>query len=469
MKKIPLIIFLNVFIFFSLFSQEDQKIKQIDLDEFINMVCQNSRFEELLIDELTLAYQEKLKIPAGDLIVSSTAEYNLFYSKDLFHGFKGGVSLSKLFPISGTEISGGLSWDPGSGIRPSSNLTLNVEQSIIKDAFGRVTRIRKKIAGMETEIASNQIIESYEEYLAFLINLYLEWYSAYMNVKNAGKAFADSEALLNNVKSKLRYNIALPIDVNKSKLQMLSKKEQYTNLLSYYTNLLYKIKEATKCNNIDQELMPDFGAEIKDVTIDFEMSYYSFQKESRTALILQMINKNSDLELKVALDDLLPSAKLYGGYSFKGDGYFFNSNRTHNVILGISIDVPAIQPHERSTYKIRKIEKNKSKLSYINDLDDIKTELMELYNNIETEKKIIELSEQKVTLSEQIIKAELKDYSQGRASLDDLIAVYNTLDSNNLSKINHTIQLSKYYIEWYRLTDTLISRPDKLEVKNNIF
>ena len=89
-----------------------------------------------------------------------------------------------------------------------------------------------------------------------------------------------------------------------------------------------------------------------------------------------------------------------------------------------------------------------------------KTDLRNLFNQIEREKKLISIAEEKIKLAESILKDETKNYSYGKVSLNDFIRAVNTVDENRFSMIQHTIQHKVLLTEWLRLTDQLISRKD---------
>ena len=62
---------------------QDALIRNISLKEFIKQAYENDTvFKEILIDQLNLKYQKALKIPAGDLVISVTNQYNTYLDID---------------------------------------------------------------------------------------------------------------------------------------------------------------------------------------------------------------------------------------------------------------------------------------------------------------------------------------------------------------------------------------------------
>ncbi|MBU0634022.1 MAG: hypothetical protein KKA52_03050, partial [Candidatus Omnitrophica bacterium] len=134
----------------------------LGVEEFVKLAAQNdTRFEEILIDELALQYRKDLNLPARDLILSIKAQYDFFLSQDREEP-ESTVSLEKLFPYFGTSFSASYKSAPSfSSQANSSEFTFSISQPIAKNAFGSATRLQDKIIGLETDVARHQIIEAY--------------------------------------------------------------------------------------------------------------------------------------------------------------------------------------------------------------------------------------------------------------------------------------------------------------------
>ena len=160
----------------------------VSIEDFIQSATKNDEvFDEILIDNLKLAYRKDLNLPAKDLVLSVKAQNNFYLSQNRDdQDVK--VSLSKLFPYIGTEVSASYENKPSlSSTTSGSLLECVISQPIAENAFGKNTRLQDKIIGVEIDVATYQIVEAYEDYLASLIALYYNWYSSYENLK-IGKA-----------------------------------------------------------------------------------------------------------------------------------------------------------------------------------------------------------------------------------------------------------------------------------------
>ena len=440
---------------FASFSEET-KLKLLTLEEFITLASENdTNFEEILMDELKLKYKRPLTLPARDLVLSLKSQYDFVLYKDRSN-MENAVSLSKLFPFTGTEISAG--YDTGlnpSTYEISSEFNAMISQPIARNAFGRNAQILDKIVGLEVDIANYQIVEAYEDYLAALIQLYYNWYSAYENVKTAENSYNENLKLLKNIKERQKYKIALPVDVNKISLQVTAKKEALISLENKYTEYLSMIKESIKYDSKDG-LEPRAPSVYEYVVIDFEPDYEIFVKKSRTIKALELLEDKSSLEVDKYADELLPSIDIIAGYSREGAGYDITDSE-ETVYAGMSMDWPLPGEAGQAKYQDSKIDLKKTKLSGENIRLRLKTNLKNLYDQIKREKELISLAQEKVDLAGSIVEDDRKNYSLGRLTINDLIDEVNKLEDNKFNKIFHEVQLKRLIVEWLRLTDSLVS------------
>ncbi|MFH1797943.1 MAG: TolC family protein [Candidatus Omnitrophota bacterium] len=438
------------------YAQEDA-CEVLSLEDFIHSASINDkRFEEILIDKLKLKYKKALGLPADDLVISLKRQYNfVFDPKDTEE--EDTISLSKLFPYTGTEIAAEYN---SSFSRTTHEMTsdfeVTVSQPIAENAFGRNSRLLGKIIGVETDVANFQIIEAYEDYLASLVQLYYNWYSACENVRTARNSYNENVKLLENIKEREKYKIALPVDVNKVSLQVAIKKEALITLQNKYDEYLNMIKESIRYEG-EEDLQPRTPSAYEDVEIDFEADYAKFSAESRTIEILKMLETKSAIEVNKYADELLPSIDIIAGYSLEGTGREIEDvNRL--VYAGASLDWPFPGAVERAGYETSKIELNKTKLFAENIHCRLHTNLKNLNDQIIREKELIVTARNKIDYAQAIVDDDKKNYSLGRTTLNDLIDEVNKLEDNKFNKIFHEVQLKRLIVEWLRLTDTLLQK-----------
>jgi len=448
-----LVLCLVFVIMFPLSAEEPQ---EISFQEFIESAIKNDTgFENILIDELSLKYRKDLGLPARDIVLSVKAEYDFILSQNREEPSLT-TSLSKLFPIQGTEIEASYRTIPAlSSDQSNSELVLSLSQPIAENAFGKVTRYKDKIIGTEIDLAKHQIIEAYEDYYAKLMTVYLNWIEAYDNLEIGQYSYNENEKLLNDIKQRERSAIALKIDVNKTNLQVLAKEEKLVQLEENYQKQLNIIKTAIRYKG-SQELKPKREMIHKDISVSFDPDYENFKRESRTYEILDLLKDKSQLEVDKLSHELLPSVNLLFRYNLAGKDPGIK-NQEDQFFAGVEMDWPIKDQVKEAQYEVSIIQKDKTRLLTQNIHYKLYQDLKNLELGIKRERKLITIANKKIKLSQSVLKDEIENYSFGKVTLNDYIDAVNSLDNQRFNKISHETLHQKLITEWLRLTDRLVS------------
>ena len=428
---------------------------KLTLREFIQRATtQDHNFEAILINQLPLLYQHDLLMPDSDVILDVKYQNNFYLSQDR-NNPEAVLSLSKLFPVTGTDVS--VSYNKTSSatsIPDDSSLQLLISQPIARNAFGKNTQLLSQITDIKNDVSRYQVVEAYEDYLASLSAIYYSWYSAYENLRVGQASYRSNQRLMKNILERQRQNIALPVDVNKMKLLLLGKKENLVVLEELYSNLSNLIFKS-----INNNATPYIPAKPERPTADvqFERDYENFTQNSRTYKILRLLEQQGTLQVKKAADDLLPSTNLLLGYKLEGKDWGVKQQQ-RDFFAGISLRWPIGRTVDKAKYQVSKIEYKKTVLSNQNKYAELQTNLKNIYLQIEREQKLISMSQQKTSLSESILRDESENYSFGKITLNDYITAVNRVDENKFSYTEHQVQLNKLLLEWLRITDRLVNK-----------
>ena len=428
----------------------------LTMEEFIKTAVKNDEsFEEILAAQLALKYSKDLALPAKDLILSVKGQNEFYINQDRSDpGIA--VSLSKLFPYAGSEISAEYSATPYSNSKGvSSAISFYFSQPIAKNAFGKAVGLQDKITGVETKIAAYQITEAYEDYLALTIVAYYNWYLAFENLKIGHSSYEQSLKLLENIKKRKKSSIALDIDVNKIKIQVLGKKENLIALEKEYDTSFNLIKQAIRYEGADI-LKPSNPFKFGESEISFKEEYKQFTDSSRTYDILKLLEEKSSLNVDKYADNLLPSTNFLFGYQVSGLDFGVKSSDS-NLFAGLSLKWLFSDQAGRANHEIAKISDKTTFLSNRSKYARFESDLKNLFLQLEREKKLIETGAEKIKLSKLILADETTNYSYGKVSLNDLIDAVNRIDENNFSKLGHLVRYKILITEWLRITDRLVS------------
>lgn len=428
----------------------------LSLKDFIQRATQNdTRFEAILIDQLPLPHRRDALLPDSDVILDVKHQHNFYLDQERDNP-ESTLSLSKLFPYNGTEVSLAYSKSSSSLTETDdSSLQFLISQPIAKNAFGKGYRLREQIIGIENDVIRHQIVEAYEDYLASLTAAYYNWYTAYENIKVGQASLQSSQKLLDEILERQRQKVALPIDVNKMKLLLIGKKESLIILQELYDNLSNLIFKAIRHKGTIPYRPMQPGSPARDVR--FNEDYEKFTQSSRTYKILRRLEQQGTLQVKQAADDLLPSTNLLLGYKLEGQDWGIR-DQERSYFAGISLRWPIGRSVDKAKYKIAQIEYKKTVLSNQNKYEELHTNLKNLFLQVRREQKLIAIAEQKIKLAEAILKDEAENYSLGKVTLNDYLDAVNRVDENRFNHTEHTVQLNKLLVEWLRLTDQLVDK-----------
>ena len=427
------------------------------LKEFIQLATQNDiTFEAILIEQLSLHHRRVMLLPDSDVIMDVKFQHQFFLNQNR-NSPEATLSLSKLFPYNGTQLS--LSYrKTASSLAPDddSSLQFLLTQPIAQNAFGKGIKLQDKIVGIENDIRRYQIVEAYEDYLASLTAAYYNWYSAYENLKVGQSSYQSNQKLMKNIRDRQRQKIALPIDVNKMQLLLIGKSENLIvlqEIYDTYSNLIFK---AIRYKGTTPYIpaTPDRPGS----NVQFEADYANFTQNSRTYQILRLLEQQGTMEVKKAADELLPSTNLLLGYQLDGKDWGIHE-LDQSFFAGISLRWPiGGSSVSKAKESIAKIEHKKTVLSNQNKYEELHTNLRNLYLQIQREEKLIAIAEEKIKLAEAILRDETQNYSFGKVTLNDYIVAVNRVDESRFSYTDHNVQLNKLLVEWLRLTDQLVEK-----------
>lgn len=426
----------------------------LPLEEFIQLATANDpAFEAILIDRLALQHRRDALLPDRDLILEIKQQHNFYIDQDR-NSPATSLSLSKLFPFSGAEVSlsYGKAYSTTSAL-DESTLQFLVSQPIARNAFGKGLKMRDKIIGIENEVLRYQVTEAYEDYLASLTAAYYNWYSAYESLKVGTASYASSQKLLANILERQRQKIALPIDVNKMQLALAGKKENMIVLQEIYDSLSNLVLKATG-NKGGVTFIPVQPKSPVD-NVQFERDYQQFTDTSRTYRVLRLLEQQGTMEVAKAADDLLPSTNLLLGYQVDGEDWGIR-NPDRSYFAGLSLQWPIGRSVDKARHQIAKIQQKKTVLSNRNKYEELRTNLKNLYQQILREQELIAVSRNKLRLAEAILRDETENYSFGKVTLNDYIFAVNSVDENRFKLTERTVARNKLMVEWLRLTDRLV-------------
>lgn len=451
------VIFISLNSCASLMAQE----QTLTIRQFLEKAVKtDTAFAEILIDSLYLQYNKTLKLPARDWMLSLLGQYN-FITDTAKTKPEGTVSLDKLFPQTATKLAisykGSLASDYASN---NSRLDVSLSQSIAANAFGKVYKFQDKIIGIENEVAAYQIVEAYEDYMAYIITSYYLWYEACQNLEIGRSSYKENLKLLDNIKERKKSKIALDIDVNKIHLQVLAKEKKLITLEAAKENALNTIKTIIRTENVEGlvPLSPDLY-QVDATTMENQIIRKDIITKSRTVEILKMLEAKSTLDVKRYAGELLPTVDFILGYRLEGADLDFQESDSL-VYAGFKVEYPFSNSQGTAKHRVALLEEQKALLTTDSIYFTLSNQVQNVLLKIKQEQKLLEISKSSKDLLELIVADESQNYIFGKVTLNDYIAAVNKLDDARFDCINHLMQLKQLNITYLRLTDKLVRKKD---------
>ncbi|MBN2650758.1 MAG: TolC family protein [Spirochaetales bacterium] len=438
--------------------EPEESPQVLTFEEFVKKACTNPSFEKLLSQQFNLQYDKRLSIPADQLLLNVKSGYKLahIFETSTEHSYQGDISLAGIFRESGTRLTTGFSLAGPT----SSALYFSIIQNIATDAFGRQQRMLTSKASVDIHLAEVQLVEAYEDYLATAANLYMQWFLDYQRYEAGIRAYKTSYQLLEIIRDKMKYRIADVNDENKTLLQVYSKQESLYNLGKKFRETSTLIFESAGIE-LTQQFVPEKPQIFDNIEVDFGKIHKDFMEKSRTYSVFDLTMKSEDLKLKIAEDNLLPSAQLYMDFNLRGNNYFFIDG-VDSLSFGLGID---LSYDFLSVHKKVGVEKQKMDI-FIKNLDNekrkslLEAQIRNLVNDIKNIRQLTELSYTQYEIAQAVYQRESTRYSDGKIDLNFLIQALNQVDSAQAKIVAYYVQEKQLLLELHRLADLLVVKMD---------
>ncbi len=447
------ILFLFIIVLPGVPAENSQAGKGFSVKEYIEASCRNNpEFKKILIEKLYLEYRDDLDLDIGEIIAEIETSY--LYSLDTdAEGMKSGITIGRLFPDTGTEISLNYQTSPAVLDRNSA-VSINISQEIAGNAFGKRYRLEKKNLDFEKEIIRYQIAEAYEDYIYYLITVYFDWLSSYRTMITARNSYKESIKLLDNITDRKRNSIADDSDVNRITLQSLSKEESVSLSENEYRNITDLLRDTCGCVSEDIIYPVDPSSDFPDAG---NLNTDDIKKKSRTYRMLSLYEKIGITEVQIKKHNLLPSVSLFSEIAASGKGYGVSDETERTLSLGISLSGIGERRYKRAALETSRIDLDKQMLENRISVNDLDIKLKTVSGNINNLKNIIKIYERKIRLSEMILESERKKFNIGKTDLSSLIDAINALDENRIKKREYESEINIYKAQWLSLTDSLVT------------
>ena len=342
----------------------------------------------------------------------------------------------------------------------SKTVSLNIEQNILRNFFGREDRL--KLQSANDQYKSLKLARK-EDMQKLVLNTAEKFWNSYIlniHVQQAKKTQSDYKELVELIQKKSKLGHIQPGEAPQILSQYERTLKQQKEMETQFKNSMIELKEFTQ---------------IKDKKFKFQkhrtfsMPHFSPVKDIEKLNIVQINRTHHSSELAL-LDSqkyfYLPYIKLYAGADFSGNkkGWMeiLKSPETKNYKIGVNFMYPLSHSPARwkrsSSLQAKKLQ---HELEYQDHKQKIRNQLKTNWNQLKTAQNSLKASFKILKLQKQALNEIRQSYIQGRIPIDRLISAQDR--STEVKKEN--LQAQKNYnlslLKYYTLRDELLSRYQK--------
>ncbi len=115
---------------------------------------------------------------------------------------------------------------------------------------------------------------------------------------------------------------------------------------------------------------------------------------------------------------------------------------------------------KKADYETSRIRQDQTRVQTENTYYRLYANILNLYEQIERERKLVEIADERIKLAESVFKDEAENYSYGKATINEYINAFSALDANRFNRVFHVVLQKKLMVEAMRLLDRLITKEE---------
>ena len=428
----------------------------IDLGLFVEWAIEKDpRLEQYLHERLRVNFLKDTVLPSSAVVLSVRNDFGFALDEGNRSTFLEAAA-SKPFPKMGTNLSASYQINQ----RPDRHervTTFGLEQSLLKNSFGGQVRRLDTRLDLENEVLLLQSAEAYEDYLAVLINNFLEWRLTFLSRIAERELHEESLRLKKNAEGRRRRNIATTIDVEKMTLQTLDQEETILDLdlrLAKQSGLVAESIGLDAAKGAVPGAVPKLYVD----TNNFDQEMTLALEQSRTLRALKLSEDAGRLNVSVRKEELWPELNFVLGFEYDDSTRFTTATNRQELFVGFNFQWPLGQRPAKARVAESKYELVLAEVARRQYQQNLTAALHAQFSQLKTAQQRATLSKRKWDLAKRIVRGETKRYENGRIGIETLILVRKDLAENHLAYLRNEIELNKLMIEWFRLTDQLVKR-----------
>jgi len=329
---------------------------------------------------------------------------------------------------------------------------IQIEQDLLKNAFGKEQRFKKDILEKKQKIQQFEALENYESFLASHIKEYLDFSQAAIEVDLSESLLDSSKSLYSYVNNKYKKNAANITDLKRARLQDILKEEEFIEKRENYESIKQRILLSISLDDVS--LSPEMSLDLFSIYPNMINSF-----DVKRLRRYQMVVLQQELvaeEYQIAKDEDLAELSLLGAYKIDQSTRFTNTVNRNESSVGIRLSMPFKNTKASAQKKIKALDVKYGQLDQIKVSKELEDEYQTLDSNLQKLKKQFVLSQEKLKLMKDVLDDESLRYRRGRIDTDKILEANNTYAVYQFENYEQLLALNKSYIDWLVLNDQLV-------------
>ncbi len=427
----------------------------IPMDVYLNSVKNNDLFlKSIQANRSRLEFKKDLKSPDSAWILSITDQYGISSDNDSdTHRFTG--QLSKTIPSTGTELT--LQYNDNKlADREEQVKTVQLEQSLLKNAFGYQGRLVYEDLNEEDRRIYLQLVEDYEDYLAERIKNYLAYLSSYEDLKLAKKQLNEARSLFKEINERRKKSIARKVDVDRSLAEVLDFQNSVIEAEMNFSSAEIKLSEGL--GEIQLAKVKTFEVPFYSRPIQETNDSSSLANSSRVVQLKESELKSSQIAIDLNENDLWPELKFLVGLSEDESSRFGTAVNRRESFFGLSFEYKFDDSIKRAELAQSEFSNRKRSLELNALKDQVQKQIRDSRGRVEKQKERLEIYKKQVEVLSRLYSEEQRRFRRGRVDLETLIEVKNRLSRARTHLISQKVEVAKVIVDYKALTDSLVEK-----------
>lgn len=431
--------------------------ESLGMMEYINTLRANdSEYKQLQIREKEISFLMQSNLEDQAALLNFQAERG--YGDDDVDTSSVSTELLKEFTDTGTSLS--LSHREIENTDSNQRLSeLEVEQSLLKNSFGKASRLQKSILEKQQEREMLVSLNNFEAYVTKKLTLYLEYGELQQQESFLKEMLQKSRDLHSYIQQKRSKFAANELDEMRVKLQLIQREQDLRDVQKKRKDMEALLLNGTAMSSSSAELNKDFIQvdDVVDLRARVSVNIKGFELERFRAYQIAVVeNELGQSSYELAKDEEKADFSVYGAYKIDDSTRFSNSVNRSETSVGLKLSMPIGDKKTRANSEIQQLQSQYAGLSEKLLADALATDYTSLALEISARELKLESFRQKLELAEAILDKETIRYQRGLIDIEHIIDSYNDLYQYQFDYQQASVAFNVLYLEWLDFNDHLL-------------